>query len=396
MWPYPSRVSSTDALRWNPTEVIRDTRTWRVIAGTDFVVFVSILLVFIGNSLATQAGRISTLGYGVVVADRSRLGTSSGYALAPGAWSTLLACVCAVEATKRRINSRSGWGAWALGALIAVMSISSGLLMGSRSQTLVVFSLGTVMILQTAGRGKISRRGLITVTTVVLCVVAVGVVLSNVREDLMGSPTLRGPTEVNITPADSIEGLIGAFGTSENVVWLIQNSDRWNPRWGATFWTAFVGWVPRSLWPEKPVGGGPVLRNWIFPGTYDITSFENNTSYTTGLPAEGFMNFGWSAIILVAVPYGFTLGWVQNLGKRVDDSVKFAAWSYSSYTLGMSLLVGEFYGVASWLAIGLAPLMVIGLSRRMTSGNWRMLYRRYLSFGRVAPNMRPRRMWRRG
>ena len=67
-----------------------------------------------------------------------------------------------------------------------------------------------------------------------------------------------------------VSGLNGAFGNHENLLWLIENGSRHDEQWGRTFLAGIVNVVPRNLWPDKPLGAGPVLKNFIHPGSYEL------------------------------------------------------------------------------------------------------------------------------
>lgn len=67
--------------------------------------------------------------------------------------------------------------------------------------------------------------------------------------------------------------------------------------WGAQALGAFLFFIPRSIWPSKPVGSGSVLIRHEFGNDY----FSN---VSCPLVAEGYMNFG----LVGAALFGFLLG----------------------------------------------------------------------------------------
>lgn len=94
--------------------------------------------------------------------------------------------------------------------------------------------------------------------------------------------------------------LDGAFGNDEAIIWFFQMEPA--KLWGETYLAAMLSFVPRSWWPDKPLGAGPLLINMIFPGKY-VVGAEGNNSLTTGLLTEVQMNFGFLANAFVIIFY---------------------------------------------------------------------------------------------
>lgn len=61
-------------------------------------------------------------------------------------------------------------------------------------------------------------------------------------------------------------------------------------------------WVPRSVWPDKPLDSGVVLGEWLA---------MRNTNLSSPLWTEGWMNFGWAGVIVFLLALGL-------LGARLD------------------------------------------------------------------------------
>lgn len=79
--------------------------------------------------------------------------------------------------------------------------------------------------------------------------------------------------------------------------------------WGRQLLGVLLLWVPRSIWPTKPIGSGHMLATnlgWSF------------TNLSCPLPAEMFLNFGWAGIFLC----GFLVGkLLSNIDKAYWKSV---------------------------------------------------------------------------
>ncbi len=142
-----------------------------------------------------------------------------------------------------------------------------------------------------------------------------------------------------------VYGLNGAFGNAENLVWLAQNESAWNLVYGETVFAAAVNPVPRALWPDKPFGGGPALRNMIYPGSYTLDG-EKLTSYTTGLPTEGYMNFGLPGLILFGLVNGACLAGIRNVyaRRREVTPVGVVVYSFSIFMFSSGFLYMELLG----------------------------------------------------
>jgi hypothetical protein len=157
--------------------------------------------------------------------------------------------------------------------------------------------------------------------------------------------------------------------------WLIQHENVFETANGLTFVAAATSFFPRSLWPEKPLGGGPFIRNLIRPGTYNFNSGLPLTSYTTGMPAEGFMNFGRLGFVISGALFGlillgisFALGWARS-------TIPFCVWLGLLYR-GIDFQRSEFLGgVANTVFLCLPLLLafwirgwIIGPKRNSTTG----------------------------
>lgn len=92
----------------------------------------------------------------------------------------------------------------------------------------------------------------------------------------------------------------------ESVVWpmdrlaiLLQISDSGGlpPSWGDTFVPAILFWIPRRLWPEKPVGFGSELVPVVRPG---YKGDEGHSEAATVL-GEWVWNFGIAGLIVLPI-----------------------------------------------------------------------------------------------
>ncbi|UOU96710.1 oligosaccharide repeat unit polymerase [Chryseobacterium daecheongense] len=120
-----------------------------------------------------------------------------------------------------------------------------------------------------------------------------------------------------------ISSMNGAFGNHENIVWLMETK---KPLlYGKTYVAGVSNFIPRKLWPGKPLGAGPILKNYIYPGSY-IVGREGNSSLTTGFFTESLMNFGILGMLFFSFFYG-----------------KFLRMLYNKFTTHNNLFLSIFY-----------------------------------------------------
>lgn len=147
----------------------------------------------------------------------------------------------------------------------------------------------------------------------------------------------------------------GAFGNDEALLWLWENE--FPLHMGETYLAAGTNIIPRSLWPEKPLGGGPVLINMIIPGAYEIGAKGNN-SLTTGFLTEAVMNFGFAGALLVVVAWAA----VVHMVMRQLASCTSIYWRSIFLIIWVTLCSGfihmEFLGYVVKLGMFIFPLVV--------------------------------------
>ncbi len=133
----------------------------------------------------------------------------------------------------------------------------------------------------------------------------------------------------------------GAFGNDENILWLATNP--FDYQYGASYVAAVTNFVPRSIWPDKPLGAGPRIKNAIYPGSY-VVGREGNSSITTGLFTEAFLNFGVPGLFLVPVIWAFIAIKFANKVARNLGSVMMLPWVVALVLWSTALIYSEFLG----------------------------------------------------
>jgi oligosaccharide repeat unit polymerase len=153
-----------------------------------------------------------------------------------------------------------------------------------------------------------------------------------------------------------VKSLNGAFGNHENIMWLLEND--YEKLYGQTYVAGFTNLVPRSFWPNKPLGAGPKLKNFIDPGSYVIGG-QRNSSLTTGFFTELQMNFGVLGIvffpIVIAIIVGFLL---QALNRSRYIIIKMLSF-FTAIMFSTMFYYAEFLGFYSRFFISIIPFILI-------------------------------------
>ncbi|WP_363800497.1 hypothetical protein ABU614_10315 [Lysobacter firmicutimachus] len=254
-------------------------------------------------------------------------------------------CYAAILVTNyfasRRAPGRtmSRWRLLPIGAVVLVVAVAF-VAMGNRN---FVFILIAIVLFASLSifKGRMSRALMLLP---VMLAIALGLsAWAKIRTTLdsadASSVTSEGPVQL------LVYGLNGAFGNAENLVWLAQHERDWDPVYGATVVAAALNPIPRAFWPDKPFGGGPALRNMIYPGSYTLDG-EKLTSYTTGLPTEGYMNFGLLGLVLFGLVNGACLAGIRNLyaRRREVTPVGVVVYSFSIFMFSSGFLYMELLG----------------------------------------------------
>lgn len=254
-------------------------------------------------------------------------------------------CYCAILVTNYLASRRTDgpplarWRLLPIGGVVLVVAVAF-VAMGNRN---FVFILIAILLLASLSiyRGEIGRALMLLP---LLLIIALGLsAWAKVRTTLdsadSSTVTSEGPVQL------LVYGLNGAFGNAENLTWLAQNDSRWDFVYGETVFAAAVNPIPRALWPDKPFGGGPALRNMIYPGSYTLEG-EKLTSYTTGLPTEGYMNFGLLGLIAFGAINGACLAGIRKVyaRRRVVTPVGVVIYSFSIFMFSSGFLYMELLG----------------------------------------------------
>jgi hypothetical protein len=124
---------------------------------------------------------------------------------------------------------------------------------------------------------------------------------------------------------------------------------------GSTYTFLVAMWVPRALWPDKPLASE---ANQFYQVAYGLTPEDklHEVSYAAGAMTEGYINFGWLGVAVVMYGIGLLFNWVQKVLLSRDSGLLLGAF-------GIALIL-NFIIIESQLAFyfgGLAQQMLLTL-----------------------------------
>lgn len=343
-------------------DAVQDCRNWVTLNRKQLLLIGAAILVPAMLSAWYTMRLIAQYGLAEYVRNRIVITSGKGYYLLPAKWFVSYLLIYWIN--RLAITVRTGKRSLGIGTLvISLLASASGFLQGSRSRALVpiLIVLGLWMILRRPGR---SRATPILVVLVCVCgLLVVGVFLGGVRERIAsGSADAVGGERKAIDLRRVILAL-NNLRAVENTMWLVENMRDRDMMLGSTFLAVATAVVPRAVWEDKPLGGGPELRNLISPGSYDLISGENLTTYSPGIVTEGYMNFGFSGFIVAGITFGILLASLARCYSWVQGPIGFAMWIYSLLGL-LGMLTGEVLGsVAGAFSVLLPMAMIYPLSR---------------------------------
>ncbi|MFN3683607.1 MAG: hypothetical protein ACK41F_06685 [Fimbriimonadaceae bacterium] len=272
-------------------------------------------------------------------------------------WQAIPALILAEVLARRAASVPVGRWKLALFAALAV-AVAVGLFQGSRTKALFPL-LAAGMVWVALQPGELPRRFKLALLGSVGALALVGGVLGIARESVAAGRAVR--SEAFAGPRLVTE----AFREYENLWYLLDHEARLKPLGGSTFLAGFVFWVPRSIWPDKPLGGGPEIVNFIWPWGYEPGRKDNRSSITPGLMAEGFMNFGAPGVLLAGGFYGLLLGLLARVWARTRSAC-LAGLAVCLSLRGAEFLGMEFFGgLFNLLAVALPFLVAWAAEARL-------------------------------
>ena len=117
---------------------------------------------------------------------------------------------------------------------------------------------------------------------------------------------------------------------------MIANAITFTEDRGFTFGRQLIGvvlfWVPRSIWPDKPLDSGVVFGQWLG---------MKNTNLSSPLWAEGWTDFGWLGVIALLALLGIA---ARRLDIAYERAISLGAMTSSiAAVAGTALLAGYLF-----------------------------------------------------
>lgn len=336
---------------------IRDPLRRMTVSGRSFYVILFYVLPI--ASMLFAIFKFGGSGYEDYMIDRTASRKGLGYLLMPSLWFAITLTVLYFNAVVlgRKVT--------VIPALIILLSVYvlAHLYLGSKSRGLIVIAYGLLVLL--FYRSVLRDVGLLKVlfaAGLVLAISAVGLRFGDIREAITRGVSME-QVETR-TDRSMLFSKFNAFGAIENTVWLVENMRPSEVTYGGNFIAIVTGPIPRALWPNKPVGGGPYLRNLISPGSYDIVSGSRLTSYSPGIIAESYMAFWAFGIVVIAPFFGVALAAFGKLLRHVRSSLALVIWIVCLFKLAY-ILTGEVFATVASLGQTVLPLLILLVAARV-------------------------------
>ncbi len=132
--------------------------------------------------------------------------------------------------------------------------------------------------------------------------------------------------DIDLKEMSSIRGRLGAVGMRLDVAsiqgYLINEYDSGRP--GKSFVDYWAVFIPRVLWPEKPIitrfGTELNAKYYFVPGG----AIQNTSSIAPTYSAESYWNHGYVGVIVVSGLLGMAIGWLTRCWQRAAAGQDYA------------------------------------------------------------------------
>lgn len=317
-------------------------------SGIEMVVFGLLILIPAAYAAWYIRGTVEEIGLERFLTDRI------GYGAQLRQWELLANALAVVPSMgllwgygNREKLTLWGWLVVAVGVgAVAVLASSAG------ARNSVFIMLATLALVFIYTLRDMSKGRLALLASVFLGAGMVLALLGEYRKEIAIGSTY----ETEFTTHTVVRSIDGGFGNHENILWLIEHD--FEMQWGSTYLAGFTNFVPRTIWPDKPLGGGPRLRNMIRPGSYDIWR-RGLSSYTTGAVTEAFMNFRWIGMVIVGFFHGLILALAGRLAGTARTSHGVVLACYIIVSVAVTLVYSEFLG---WLGRTVIVSILVAIS----------------------------------
>jgi len=137
---------------------------------------------------------------------------------------------------------------------------------------------------------------------------------------------------------------------------------------GSTLWATFTIFVPRGLWPDKPIGFGAVLTRIFEP---QLVAVDHSMAALAA--GEWFFNWGWAGLVAMVLGVGWTVRWIDRtvgrlVAKEVDTrllAIQLAMSAIIIAGLADFVWVGTFtYASRAGLRVSILLIIIVFLAAR--------------------------------
>ena len=313
-------------------------------------------------SLGYLLMRFGGANYADYMVDRIVARRGLGFIIMPSTWLTI-SIAAAVFSAISGLKARS---TLLISLPMLAFFIYAQLFLGSKSRGLIVIvyiALAWAFFL--SSKHRFTVKPLVLIPGIAVVVSVVGLFFGDFREATTRDIDISEvETRVAVT---ALFSKFNAFGAIENTMWLVENQSFNDLTVGRSFLAVVVGAVPRAIWAGKPVGGGPELRNLIHPGSYDLNSGFQLSSYSPGIIAESYMSFGIAGIIVIAPFFGFLFGLIARFPGSISTPLFLVTYVIVMYR-ATYMLTGEVFGSVAGMFMTVLPIIFyIGLRRILTT-----------------------------
>ncbi|MCK8608289.1 O-antigen polymerase [Agromyces sp. C10] len=206
-----------------------------------------------------------------------------------------------------------------------------------------------VLVWRLAGsrRGTLAGDGirLVTMVATAAAVVLGGAWYLGEFRDFTATESFFASTD--LSQADALAAIIGS---------------EFNPAYGASYVAALGAFIPRAIWPSKPLPGNVLSSLTVTPERYHLTGAET----TAGLVGEAYLNFGMGAGLVA----GLILVAVAAICERLLSSASAEVWILGAVIMlrGVNIVRGDATNVVAPTLIAIAVWLVIFKRDRSSTG----------------------------
>lgn len=254
-------------------------------------------------ALALAAVFIGTVGISSLFASRSDIAAVQSASFGTDPTGTILRAgtnmgllVAFVALMHLRQQRRAQGKSWPM-LLAAVVLVTLLIVVNPLSSARYTFGTVFLAVLAALGAYATLRRFRVVAVGAILGIVLLFPVLDTFRRSLESQITFTGPLDSMIT---------GDFDAFAQIVNSVQYVHTLGITWGNQLLGVLLFWVPRSLWPTKPIDTGGLVAE--FKG-YTFTNLS------APLWSEFLVNFGWIGVIVGMLAVGY-------LFRRLDQSAE--------------------------------------------------------------------------